>query len=220
MPYQSRAEREAASYMTWSQLLKHVRDAEQCEKKEARRQIGNSVMDGVLFVRWAGERKNVFNSGPIQLPADDPPRDAQYWQECKTRRDLVLEPPPYDREWVNKRTAARLDKTRRFRKPLFRRDQVLIRWQLVPASRPSDATVVSLVSRRRGPKPKFLNRVKEEMRRELRSAALTKEELGELTEEGLKVRYQASRDTCRKAKREVLSESTFVDNSPDGNSDK
>ena len=86
----------------------------------------------MLFARWADERKNVFKSpGPIQLPVDKPPRGAQYWQECKVdceNPDAVMEPPPYARGLVSRRTAARLDKKRRFRKPMFRRDQVLQLW--------------------------------------------------------------------------------------------
>jgi len=132
----------------------------------------------------------------------------------------VLEPPPYDRKLVNKRTAARLDRKRRYRKPIFRREQVLKRWPWVPASGPSDAKVVRLAPRRRGPKPEVGNRVKECMRHDLRTGAITKQELRGFKEVELETRYGASRDTCRNARDEVLSESEFVDNSSDGNSDK
>ena len=56
MPYISKAEREATSRMTWSEILAHVRDAEKCEEPEARRQIGNAIQDGALPARWADER--------------------------------------------------------------------------------------------------------------------------------------------------------------------
>jgi hypothetical protein len=132
LPYQSKAEREAASYMTWTEILKHVEKTEQCDAKEARRQIGNAIADGVLSVRWADQRKSFGSSGPFHALTDEPSRDARYWQECTAHPNdpnLVLEPPPYDRELVDKRTAARLDKKRRFRKPMFRRDQVSLLWR-------------------------------------------------------------------------------------------
>ena len=179
--YQSKAQREAASYMTWTETLAHVQRTAPCDETEARRQIGNAIAERALRVRWADERKPAIGSSPSQVPSDEPPRDAQYWRECEAHPkepDLVLEPPPYDRELVNKRTAAWLDKKRRFRKPLFRRDQVL-NWPLVPPSGPSDVataeagsdTVVSLDSRRRGPKPHIGNRIKEAMRGDLRTGA-------------------------------------------------
>jgi hypothetical protein len=131
LPYVSKSERAAASRMTWTEIIKHVREAEQCDEREACRQIGNAVADRKLRVWWADESKPSFGSSPLQVPSDEPPRDAIYWQECEAHPkepDLVREPPPYDREWVNKRTAARLDKKRRFRKPIFNRDHALLLW--------------------------------------------------------------------------------------------
>jgi len=66
MSYQSKAEREAAAYMTWPEILNHVQEAKRCDQKEARRQIGEAIEERELFVRWADESKNVF--GP---PAED-----------------------------------------------------------------------------------------------------------------------------------------------------
>jgi hypothetical protein len=227
--YISKSEREAASRMTWTELLAHVIDAKRCSEGEARRQIGNAVEDGGLHVRWADQRKDFGPPSHSSAPGDEPPRDASYWQECKTDPndpDLALEPPPYDSELVDKRTTARLDKKRRFRKPTFQKAQASKLWPLVPPSTPLDPTqggsdrVVSLDSRTRGPKPETSNRIKGEMRNDLRTQALTKQGLRELKEEALAVQYGASRDTCRKARQEVLSESEFVDNSPDRNSDK
>ena len=219
MPNVSKTEGAAASRMTWTKIIKHVREAKQCDEREARRQIGNAIAARKLRVWWEDQREIPFGSSPFQVQVTVPPRDAAYWLTCEIDPidpDRVLEPPPHDPDLVNKRTAARLDKKRRFRKPLFPRDQVLMLWTV--ESRPD--TVASLDSRRRGPKPERLNKIKDEMRRELSSGALTKKALGELTEEAMRSRYDVSRDTCRRARREVLSESEFVDNSPDGNSDK
>src|SRR5262245_18422236 len=114
--------------MTWTRLLAHVQAAEGCDEPEARRQISDAIGDRVMPVRWGDEHKEVFTPGPIQLPADEPPRDLTYWLECKVDDndpDKFLEPPPYDSGCVNRRTARRLDKTRRFRRPIFKRDHVL-----------------------------------------------------------------------------------------------
>ena len=42
-PYISVSERKAASLMTWTMLVAHVRAVEQCDEREARRQIGNII---------------------------------------------------------------------------------------------------------------------------------------------------------------------------------
>jgi hypothetical protein len=131
VPYISEAERKAASQMTWSEILTHVKQAEQCEEPEARRHIGNAIEDGVLKARWEDERFRWGSSSPIHIPDDAPPRDADYWVNCKTDRkhpDSVREPPPYERGLVSRRRAKQLDKTRRFRAPLFPRQLVLKFW--------------------------------------------------------------------------------------------
>jgi hypothetical protein len=162
-PYISDSERRAASRMTWSDLVAHVCAAEQCDEREARRQIGNAINDGKLFARWADKpvippmpgSKIPFvpkDTTSALMPDDAPPRDATYWMECEgqaTDPDYILEPPPYDPGMVNKRTAQRLDKRRRFRKPLFQRDSVLYLWRLVEAaptageSVPNDKKIVA-----------------------------------------------------------------------------
>jgi len=115
--------------MTWSKLVEHVRDDERCDENEARRQIGNAIADRMLRVRWEDQREIPFGStGGIGVQISVPPRDAAYWLTCEIDLidpDRVLEPPPYDPDWVDKRTAKRLEKTRRFRKPLFQHDEVL-----------------------------------------------------------------------------------------------
>ena len=156
-PYISDSERRAASWITWSGLLAHVRAAEQCSESEARRQIGNAISDGKLLPRWSdapvippmpGSKVPFVLSGTSNaLMLDDmPPRDATYWMECESQAtdpDSVLEPPPYDPGMLNKRTTQRLDKTRRFRKPLFKRDSMLYLWPSVKVA----ATAVESVPR-------------------------------------------------------------------------
>jgi hypothetical protein len=117
--------------MTWSTLVAHVRNVEQCEEREARRQIGNAIADLKLFPRWTDKPKMPPIPGTkiswaprpstLIIPDDAPPRDANYWLECEidpNDPDRIREPPPYN-PGMNKSTARRLDKTRRYRKPIF-----------------------------------------------------------------------------------------------------
>jgi hypothetical protein len=130
LPYVSKSERATASRMTWTEILAHVREAEQCDEREARRKIGKAIANRKLGVRWADERHVWGMSGPMQPPPDEPPRDAAYWLECKAdagNLDHVLE-QLYDPSLVDRRTAARLDRKRHFRKPIFLREQVLLLW--------------------------------------------------------------------------------------------
>jgi hypothetical protein len=149
MPNKSKAERKAASRMTWTEIIKHVREVEQCDEREARRQIGNAVADRELHVWWEDQREIPFGStGGIGVQISVPPRDAAYWLTCEIDLidpDRVLEPPPYDPDWVDKRTAKRLDKQRRYRKPIFKRDQVLEHWPIERVSQVQSDNVVGFL---------------------------------------------------------------------------
>lgn len=129
--------------MTWTTLVAYVRAAEQCDEREARRQIGNAIADRRLFARWADKPKippmpgsklsSIMprTTGRVLSPDDSPLTEAAYWLECvvdPTCADRVLEPPIYDPGMVNARTAKRLDKERRFRKPIFVREHTLHLW--------------------------------------------------------------------------------------------
>ena len=122
-PIISVSERKAASLMTWTMLVAHVRAVEQCDEREARRQIGNAIADGRLFARWAdkptippvpGSEFSYIMPRPtmrILAPDDAPPLEATYWLECminSTCPDRVLELPI----WVNVHTGEALDKGR------------------------------------------------------------------------------------------------------------
>jgi len=146
-PYISESERKAASRMTWSTVVTHVRETDRCSEQEARRQIGNAIADSKLFPRWTDKPigspipGTKISRAPITstliFPYDTPPRDADYWLECEidpTDPDRVLEPPPYDSSMADKRTAKRLDKTRRYRKPTFDRFHVFRLWPIAKAA--------------------------------------------------------------------------------------
>ena len=113
--------------MTWCELLDHVKAAKNCQEPEARRQIGLAIGDYVLPVRWADEKPPRWAIAGLTPLDDTPPHDAVYWQECETDKNdpnRVLEPRPYDPALVDEATAQELDKSRRFRAPLFDRKQV------------------------------------------------------------------------------------------------
>jgi hypothetical protein len=66
--------------------------------------------------------------------------------------------------------------------------------------------------RRRGPKPRKLEKTKQAMKRDTREGRLTPTGLREMLEKALEERYGVSRDTARKARNAVLSEIVDKDN--------
>ena len=73
------------------------------------------------------------------------------------------------------------------------------------AGLPTPAAVGGGDRPKRGPKAKTLERVVEAMRRDIELGRTTKAELDGRTEKDLEAAYAASRDTVRKARKEVLS---------------
>jgi hypothetical protein len=69
--------------------------------------------------------------------------------------------------------------------------------------------------RNRGPRPEISKSVEDAMTKDVQERKITLAELGDMTEEALAARYEASRDKARKVRNKVLSK--FVANS---NSDK
>ncbi len=75
-------------------------------------------------------------------------------------------------------------------------------------------------ARKRGRKAYTRDKVKDLMRKDLREKKLTTKQLHDMKEVALAAWYKASRDTCRAAREAVLSESEFVEESPDRISDQ
>jgi hypothetical protein len=67
-------------------------------------------------------------------------------------------------------------------------------------------------ARKRGPKPGIGKKITLSMRKDISDGRLTLQRLKEMKEEELTAAYGGSRDTCRRARKVVLSE--FVENSP------
>ncbi len=74
----------------------------------------------------------------------------------------------------------------------------------------SQNPTLAISGRRRGPRPKF-ERIREEMRKDIRQRRRTVTELQNMLEKELASHYNVSRDTARKAREAVLSESEFVE---------
>jgi len=70
MHYISKAEREAASRMTWAEIIAHVRKSAPADEPQARQEIANAIADGMLHVRWTDERKPPRGFSPLQFPGD------------------------------------------------------------------------------------------------------------------------------------------------------
>lgn len=83
------------------------------------------------------------------------------------------------------------------------------------APRAPGATAKEASPRKRGRKPEQISRVKLEMRAAIESGEMKPSDLEDVAEKRLETRFKASRDTCRKARTEVLLE--YVENS---NTDK
>jgi hypothetical protein len=70
-------------------------------------------------------------------------------------------------------------------------------------------------ARKRGRKPDVGNRIRDAMRKDLLENRHTVQQLKDMKEEEMAATYGGSRDTCRNARRAILSESEFVENVPD-----
>jgi hypothetical protein len=78
---------------------------------------------------WADQRSDPRL--PIAVEPDEPPRCRDYWLNVELHPgdpDKVREPRPYDPAVVTKRQAARLDRERRYRTPLFERSSAERIW--------------------------------------------------------------------------------------------
>jgi hypothetical protein len=137
--YISAAELERAKSLMWSELLALVRAANPgADGGEWRRQIADAIANRALPVRWADQ------GPPYELPwglltargmvhgtrADAPPLDADFWlhvEVCADDSNQIREPRRYAPR--TKREAAKLDRMRRFRVPLFSRAHAERLWR-------------------------------------------------------------------------------------------
>jgi hypothetical protein len=152
-----------------------------------------------------------------------------------TPATVLTDTPPLRRVWqdaeINWQTREVRDDWGEYKHGTWRvlllfRDRVTQLWPpsspvgVIAADADSTGNVVGFNSRKRGRQAKATPRVMDSMRQDLRESKFTIQELADMTEEALRAQYQASRDTCRKARDRILAESGIVDNSRNGISDK
>ena len=122
--------------------------------------------------------------------------------------------------WIPRDLAQRWFERHRLSLPPWLTPSVLGSAQGAPASRPlashietppEEISRPAAEGRKRGPRPRKLERAKEAMREDIRQGRQTTSSLRAMLEKELETIYQVSRDTARKARDAVLSE--FVENS-------
>jgi hypothetical protein len=220
MPYRSKAERERENWMTLPEAVVHISLADNCgDETVARRQLVMALADGELWpLKWEKERGGrvapSFGYTAVPAPTDTPPRGRDWlqakirWKTGKVRDDWSEH---QDGKW---------------RVLLIHRLSVEKHWPFptVPHNAehigPESEKAVNLSRRRRGRPAELTSEITKKMRGDLVEKRVTPGKLRGMKEEELKAKYGASRDTCRKARETVLSESLFAGNSGDPNSDK
>jgi hypothetical protein len=219
MPYRISAKLNREDWMTLPETVAHICAAQGQEEKLARRELVKALAKGLRPLgplKWERERNDKaapFGFSSIMAPMDTPPI-GRAWEKARIR-------------WKTGRV--RNDwgeyKPGKWRTLLIIRHNVLRNWPLPSSDDPTPAepnpdlsNVVS--TRKRGRSPGVSEKVKGLMREDLRKGELTRDDLFQMKEEAMATRYRASRDTCRKVRSCILSESRIVENSPGRNSDK
>jgi hypothetical protein len=209
MPYKTKAKRQRESWMTLPEVVTHICSTDGCDEQSARRQLVEALADGVRVLgplRWEkeqGDKSPPFGTTSITTPSDTPPLGRAWfeaeicWNTGRVRDD-----------WGEYKSGE-------WRVLLIHREHVTHHWRS-----PAPVEPARTHSGKRGPEPKTGNAVKEAMRKDLREKRLTVQQLVGMVEEALAARYGVSRDTCRKARKAVLQESEFVENSSERIPDK
>jgi hypothetical protein len=233
MRYVSKSEPKAASKMTRTQVIEHICRVADCEENGAISQMASAIADRKLWPQWEDWRRPPLGSSGTVLSDDEdtPPTDPRFWLKLELDpidRNLVREPPCYDPKIVKGKLAATFDSGRRFRKPLFPKEHVLMAWPIlslsgevvgpqVAGTLPSKATAPELAralpirkddgpspQKRRGPSPHKREAIVARMGEQLQSGELTPKALMDKLEKELEEDYGVSRDTARKARNEAI----------------
>jgi hypothetical protein len=208
MPYKSKAEREREEWRTLLDAVKHICNTEHItDEREARDQLRAALSDGLWPLKWLQDRRDPppFGYSACPTPTDDPPRGRSWstakinWKTGRVRDDWDAYEPG------------------KWRVLLIHRGIVTHLWPPHSSTKEDSPkpgkALPSFVAGKRGPKPELSERVKDAMRTGLREHKITASDLRNMKEEELAEHYGASRDTCRKARKVILSESEFVENS-------
>jgi hypothetical protein len=130
MAYVAKAQRTPPEWIARRELLTIVCAANPGKDDAACwRQVADAIGDRELPVRWRDARPGW--PSPITSVADEPQTGRAYWLNVEidpSNPDAVLAPRPYASDLVDRRTAARLARARRFRIPLFSHAAALRCW--------------------------------------------------------------------------------------------
>jgi hypothetical protein len=143
MPYISKAKREATSWLTRLDLIKHVQEATGYHETETYKQISEAIEDCELPVVWGDLLESFWKKGgsgfAIQK-VDKPPRNPQFWRQGAfdpaDPRKGQFDPDDADRLFVGWDYDFDDPDVRepRFRKPMFWRDRAEDIWRLPNAT--------------------------------------------------------------------------------------
>jgi hypothetical protein len=135
MPYQSKADRERAQWMTLREALTHIGKAERCTLKAALRQLGEAIADREIDARWPHA---------LHLSGDwdedlGPPRDIRFWKSARfilAGGGRILDDPACRTHHV--RLQLIREGKLHYRRVLIRRDDVERIWPAREEGRPPE----------------------------------------------------------------------------------
>lgn len=199
MPYHSRAEQERERWMTLLDAVAHIAAFDGCDRTTAQTQLIKALADGKLRpLKWEpaeGDKSPLPSLGSSMLVPDDSPPQGRAWS------DAVI-------DWATGRVRDDFGEYHpgQARVPLLLRQKVARLWP--PASVPStrDPRKPAPLTSRRGPRPTVRHRVEQAMRDALRSGSYSADQLRSEKEVAMAALFGASRETCRKARWQVLAE--------------
>jgi hypothetical protein len=136
MPYKSKAESERENWVTLPVAVAHIRAADRCEEKDARRQLIKALADGPRILgplRWEkgkGDKPPPFGYTPMTVPTDTPPLGRD-WLTARIR----WEAGRVHDDWSE-------HKNGKWRVLLILRSKVEQHWPLTPATAVGKAPIV------------------------------------------------------------------------------
>ena len=155
MPYISKAKREATSWLTRLDLIKHVQEATGYNETETYKQISEAIEDRELPVVWDDLLESFWKKGgsgfAIQI-VDKPPRNPQFWRQGAfdpaDPRKGQFDPDDPDRVFVGWNYDFDDPDVRepRFRKPMFWRDRAEDIWRLPDATARDEKKAVDFLT--------------------------------------------------------------------------
>jgi len=202
MPYKSKAERERENWRTIPEAIVAICAADRCDESTARKLLRKALANADLGpLRWQPEKGDITLQKPRASRfaiANHGPPNGQIWITAKIR-------------WSTGRVRDDWD-TGKWLVLLIHRLRIDRYWAPpnTPSAGPASGNVIPINTRKRGPLPEVGNRIRDAMRTDIREDRLSIQALGEMTEEAMAARYHGSRDTCRKARNTILSESEFT----------